>query len=170
MNVQQQIAKQFRDVHFGGNWTAVNLKDVLADVTWQEATTNVGSLNTIVTLVYHTNYYVGAVAQVLRGEPLTAKDKYSFDHPSIQSTEDWEALLQKTWTDAEEFARMVEDFPADKLGETFADEKYGSYYRNLTGIIEHMHYHLGQIAIIKKMIREKNTSDVLTSDGRLMAS
>ncbi|HYG51893.1 MAG TPA: DinB family protein [Flavobacteriales bacterium] len=170
MNVQQQIAKQFRDVHFGGNWTAVNLKDVVADVTWEEATTKVGSLNTIVTLVYHTAYYVGAVTQVLRGEPLTAKDKYSFDHPPIQSAEDWQILLQKTWTDAEEFARMIEKLPADKLGETFADEKYGSYYRNLTGIIEHMHYHLGQIAIIKKMIREKNTTEVQLDEGQFINS
>ena len=33
------MAKHVRDVHFGGNWTAVNLKDALADVTWQQATT-----------------------------------------------------------------------------------------------------------------------------------
>jgi len=170
MNVLQQIAKQFRDVHFGGNWTAVNLKDVVADVTWREATTKVGSLNTIVTLVYHTAYYVGAVKQVLRGEPLTAKDKYSFDHSPIQSAEDWQALLQKTWTEADEFARMIEEFPADRLGETFADEKYGNYYRNLTGIIEHMHYHLGQIAIIKKMIREKSSNQVALNEGSMISS
>ena len=35
----KQIAKHFRDVHFGDNWTAVNLKDTIANVTWQQATT-----------------------------------------------------------------------------------------------------------------------------------
>lgn len=157
MNLQQQIAKQFRDVHFGGNWTAVNLKEAVADVTWQEATTKLSTLNTIATLVFHTNYYVATVLKVLKGEPLTGKDKYSFDHPPIQSTEDWQVLLQKTWDEAKEFARMIEDLPTEKLEETFFDEKYGNYYRNLTGIIEHMHYHLGQIVIIKKLIREKGS-------------
>jgi len=34
MTLIEQIAKHFRDVYFGGNWTAVNLKDTLADVSW----------------------------------------------------------------------------------------------------------------------------------------
>ncbi len=28
MNLTQQIAKQFKDVHFGENWTGVNLKEM----------------------------------------------------------------------------------------------------------------------------------------------
>jgi len=28
----KQLAKHFRDVHFGGNWTSVNLKDSLAGI------------------------------------------------------------------------------------------------------------------------------------------
>lgn len=152
MNLTAQIAKHFRDVHFGGNWTSVNLKDSLVNITWQQATTQVYSCNTIATLVFHTNYYVSAVSKVLQGEPLDAHDKYSFDHPPIQSQEDWEKLLDKTWTDAEKFANLIEQFPESKLGETFSDEKYGTYYRNLHGIIEHFHYHLGQIVLIKKIL------------------
>ncbi|MBD0284619.1 MAG: DinB family protein [Flavisolibacter sp.] len=159
MNWTAQIAKHFREVHFGGNWTAVNLKDNLADVTWQQATTQVYSFNTIATLVYHMNYYVSAVMKVLQGEPLHAKDQYSFDHPPIASQQDWEKLLDKMWTDAEAFASLIEQLPQSKLGETFVDEKYGNYYRNLHGIIEHMHYHLGQIVLIRKILMqaEKNS-------------
>ena len=67
MNLTAQIAKHFRDVHFGGNWTSVNLKESLADVSWQQATTRVHSFNTIAVLVFHMNYYVGAVTRVLQG-------------------------------------------------------------------------------------------------------
>jgi hypothetical protein len=74
MTITAQLAKNLRDVHFGGNWTWSNLKEQLAD--------------------------------------------------SI-------------------------------LSEDFTDKKYGSYYRNIIDIIEHMHYHLGQIAILKKIIRQK---------------
>ncbi len=154
MNLTQQIAKHFREVHFGGNWTSVNLKDTLADVNWQQATTKVYSLNTIADLVYHTNYYVGAVLKVLNGEPLDAKDKYSFDHQPIQSPEAWEKLLDKIWTDAESFAILIEQLPEIKLDEIFTDEKYGNYYRNVHGIIEHTHYHLGQIVLIKKILSQ----------------
>src|SRR5882724_12964761 len=152
MNLTAQIAKQFRDVHFGGNWTAVSLKENLADITWQQATTKVYSFNTIATLVYHMNYYVSVVLKVLHSEPLNASDKYSFDHPPILSQEDWEKLLDKTWTDAENFAALIELFPESKLWEDFYDNKYGNYYRNIHGIIEHVHYHLGQIVLIKKIL------------------
>jgi hypothetical protein len=152
MNLAVQIAKHFRDVHFGGNWTSVNLKETLTDVTWQQATTKIYSLNTIATLVFHINYYVSAVTNVLQGEPLTAHDKYSFDLPPIQNQEDWEKLLNKIWSDAENFANLVEQLPGSRLGEIFSDEKYGSYYRNIHGIIEHTHYHLGQIVLIKKIL------------------
>jgi len=152
MNLATQIAKHLRDVHFGGNWTAVNLKDSLAGVDWQQATTKVHSFNTIAVLVYHMNYYIGVVMKVLQGEPLNASDKYSFDLPPIQSQEDWEKLLDKTWTEAENFALLVEQLPESRLWEDFSENKYGNYYRNLHGIIEHVHYHLGQIVLIKKLL------------------
>ncbi|WP_375434357.1 hypothetical protein [uncultured Hymenobacter sp.] len=152
MNLSEQIAKQFREVYFGGNWTAVNLKESLANVTWQQATTKVHSFNTIAALVYHTTYYVSAVLKVLEGKPLEAKDAYSFNHLPILTPEDWEKLLSETWTDAEHFACLVELLPESTLWENFSDQKYGSYYRNIQGIIEHTHYHLGQIILIKKML------------------
>jgi uncharacterized damage-inducible protein DinB len=147
-----QIAKHFRENFFGGNWTSSNLKEHLADVTWEQATTKVYSFNTIATLVFHINYYVRAVLKVLQGESLNASDKYSFDHPPILSKKDWEKLLDKTWSDAENFAGLIEQLPESKLWDDFSDNKYGNYYRNLQGIIEHTHYHLGQIVLIKKIL------------------
>lgn len=161
MTLTSQIAKHLRDVHFGRNWTSVNLKDTLAGVTWQQAATKVHSFNTIAALVFHINYYIGAVSKVLRGEPLNAHDKYSFDCPPIQSQQDWKNLLSKTWTDAENFASLIEQLPETRLEEIFVDEKYGTYYRNLHGIVEHVHYHLGQIVLIKKMLAQP------TENGKL---
>jgi hypothetical protein len=153
MNRVQQIARHFREVHFGGNWTSVNLKDSLSDLTWRPATTRVGNLNTIAMLVYHMNYYVRAILNVLQGGPLDAHDQFSFDLAPIQSEEDWQALLNTTWRDAEALAALMEALPEEKLEETFADEKYGTYYRNLHGVIEHCHYHLGQVVLIKKLLQ-----------------
>ncbi|KAA5541155.1 DinB family protein [Adhaeribacter rhizoryzae] len=155
MKLTEQIAMHFREIHFGGNWTDVNLKDSLAEVDWQQATTKVYDLNTIAALVFHVNYYVSAVLKVLQGEPLNAKDKYSFDLSPIQSQEDWEALLNKTWNDAEKFATLVQALPESKLWETFTEEQYGNYYRNIHGVIEHTHYHLGQIVLLKKILAQQ---------------
>lgn len=154
MNQSTQIAKHFREVYFGGNWTCSNLKDNLQDVTWQEATKQVYSLNTIATLTYHIHYFVAAVLKLLEGAELDSKDELSFNHPTIQSQADWENMQHTMWAEAERFSALVEQLPENKLWESFTNEKYGIYYRNLHGIIEHTHYHLGQIALIKKILRQ----------------
>ncbi len=66
MNMTGQIAEHLREVYFGGNWTSVNIKDNLVDISWQQATTQVYSFNTIAALVYHINYYISAVLNVLK--------------------------------------------------------------------------------------------------------
>lgn len=154
MNLSSYIAKHLRDVHFGGNWTSSNLKDTLADVSWQEATTVVHSCNSIAVLVYHIHYFISVAMKVLQGQSLVGNDKYSFDVPPINSQQDWEHFVEKIYADAEHFASLVEKLPESILWEVFADAKYGSYFRNLQGIIEHTHYHLGQIVILKKLVRE----------------
>ena len=156
MNLTTQIAKHFKEVHFGVNWSWSNIKEHLADVSWQQATTKVYTFNTIAALVYHMNYFVCAAIKVLKGGPLDAKDIYSFDHPPIESQEDWERMVNKTWSDAETFASLVEQMPEEKLWEDFSDNKYGNYYRNIHGVIEHCHYHLGQIVLIKKIIQQND--------------
>jgi uncharacterized damage-inducible protein DinB len=153
MVLTQHIAKHFRDVHFGGNWTCVNLRDTLTDVNWEEANAKVRDMNTILTLTYHMYYYVAAVLKVLQGEPLNAKDEYSFKHPAINSQEEWESLLQQYWADVETFAALLEQLPEAQLLENFSDAKYGNYYRNMAGITEHTHYHMGQIVIVKKILK-----------------
>lgn len=147
-----QIAKQLRAVYFGVNWTWSNFKDNLSDVSWQQATKKVHAFNTIAQLVFHTNYYIEAVLKVLNGGPLDAHDKFSFKCPLIESQEDWEKLLEKSFQEAEDLASKIEAMDAEILEKIFIEDKYGTYYRNFHGIIEHCHYHLGQIVILKKLV------------------
>ena len=54
----------------------------------------------------------------------------------------------------------MEKLDEAKLSEVFADPKYGNFYRNLQGIIEHTHYHLGQISLLKKLVKEKRVNNL----------
>ena len=60
--------------------------------------------------------------------------------------------MNNIWAEVEDLARLIELMPESRLWEDFSDNKYGNYYRNLTGIIEHVHYHLGQIVLVKRMV------------------
>jgi len=156
MNIAAQIANNIRGVYFGGNWTVSNMKEHLDSVNFTQATTQVFGFNTIATLLFHSNYYIEAAMQVLNGLPLTSSDKYSFTHPPLHSEADWQNMLEMSWEQAEQLAKLVEQLPDSQLFEDFSDKKYGSYFRNLQGIIEHTHYHLGQIVLIKKIILQES--------------
>ena len=153
MNISQQISKHFKEVHYGGNWTAVNLKDVLSDVNFIEADTKIGTFNTIATLVFHLNYYISIIIPVLKGEPLIGSDELSFKNSLLNSELEWQNRIPPLFKEVDECAALIEMVSETNYNQPFTDEKYGNYLRNLLGVIEHTHYHLGQIVMIKKIIR-----------------
>ena len=153
MKISHQLAKHLQSVFTGGNWSDVNLKSLTADITWQEANTKVKDLNSITALTFHIGYFIEGVSQVLAGGELTIRDKFSFDHPAINSQADWETLLSQTQANVATFASQIESLSDDQLWGPFVDPKYGTWYANIQGIIEHSHYHLGQIALLKKYLK-----------------
>jgi hypothetical protein len=153
MKRTDEIAKRFREVILNGTWVAnTNYKKELPGLNWKTATTKFNSLNTIALLAQHIHYYINGVKNVFKGGSLDIKDKYSFDFSPIQSQREWENFLTSFWNDAEEFASLIEQIEEEKLNDVFVDEKYGTYQRNIDGMIEHSYYHLGQIVMLKKIL------------------
>ena len=155
MKNPDQIAHRFREVLLNGKWVAnTNYKDQLAGLTWEQATRKVNSLNTIADLTNHINYYLKGILNVFEGGNLEIHDKYSFDSPPVRSQKDWDNLLSDVLANADKFAEHIESMSEERLEDIFIDEKYGTFKRNIEGMIEHCYYHLGQISLIKKMIME----------------
>lgn len=159
MNSSQIIADRVREVFHSGRWIAnTNYKEQLINTSREEAIKKIGTLNSIAALTFHVNYYLAGLIQVFDGGKLNISDKYSFDLPPINSDQDWRHLVDELLGNAERFAAKVERVEDAGLDKPFVDEKYGSYLRNIEGVIEHSYYHLGQISIIRKLIAE-STSD-----------
>lgn len=150
-----EIANRFREIILNGTWVAnTNYKDQLTNLDWKIATTPIKNLNTIAILAQHIHYYINGINIVFKGGNLDIKDKFSFDFPPINSQEEWDLFLSKFWKDSEEFAALIEQMPDEKLEQGFVDEKYGTYKRNIEAMIEHSYYHLGQIVLLHKMIKD----------------
>lgn len=153
MERTHQIANRFREVLLNGLWVAnTNYQDQLTNLTWEQATTQIDSLNTIALLTQHINYYIAGVLQVFKGGNLEISDRYSFDFPPIKNQEEWDIIKQQLLDNAEQFATAIESMPDTQLDAIFVDQKYGTYERNIEGMIEHCYYHLGQISLLKKMV------------------
>ncbi|MBN8641440.1 MAG: DUF1572 family protein [Flavobacteriales bacterium] len=153
--IAQQTANRFREVILNGTWIAnTNFKDQLNGLEYQIATTQMGTFNTIAVLAQHIHYYINGINNVFKGGNLDIRDQFSFDFAPITSQNQWETFLAQFWNDAEAFTSFVEKMTDEQLNQAFVDEKYGTYLRNIDGMIEHSYYHLGQIVLLKKMIQK----------------
>lgn len=154
MKINENLAARLREVLLDGRWIAnTNLKEQIESVTWDQAVRKVGDLNSIAALTYHVNYYIGGILNVFKGGELEIRDKYSFDLPPIESETDWKKLTDEFVDNSEHFIKAVTEMPDSKFDEPFVDVKYGSYLRNIEGVIEHSYYHLGQISLIRKLLK-----------------
>ena len=150
------LANRVREVLLSGKWIAnTNFKDQIVSITRIQATQSISNLNSIALLTFHINYYLAGILNVFNGGSLEIRDKYSFDMPEITSDSDWNTLVNDFLKNAEKFAEKIEQMPDNQLDQDFVDEKYGSYLRNIEGVIEHSYYHLGQISLLKKLLNEQ---------------
>ncbi len=152
MKLSGTIARHYRGFLSGGNATGVNLRDTLAGVTVERANARVGEHNTIAVLLFHMQYYTGGIMEVLRGGELRIRDRYSFEAPAIVDEREWRAYVAQVLAQAESFATLIERWPEERWGETFVKTEYGTYYDNVTGNLEHQHYHLGQVVMLVKLL------------------
>lgn len=157
MGRTKELANRLTEVLLNGCWIAnTNYKSQIENLNWEQATQKIGTLNTIAALIFHVNYYLAGITNVFNGGELEIRDRYSFDMPTIESESDWKLLVNEFISNSEIFVSGILNLTDDKLDEAFVDEKYGTYLRNIEGVIEHSYYHLGQISLIKKMLTEQD--------------
>ncbi|HNP21396.1 MAG TPA: DinB family protein [Panacibacter sp.] len=148
------IADNITSVFEGGNWTEVNLKETLSDVDYREATTATrATFNTIAALVHHLTFYNSVVISRLSGEDPEITAANGFDMPPVRTEFAWEQLKNSCLKSGAELAAIVKTIPQEKLCEPTVHGN-ATYYKTLHGISEHAHYHLGQIVILKKLLRQ----------------
>ncbi len=154
MESGKELAKRLSDVFVDGKWIAfTNYKQLLDNITWEEAQQKIENLNTIKALTFHIHYYLHGVLHVFNGGELTIRDKFSYEHQGIDSAQKWDALRRSLQEDARSFAQHVAAMDEDTLNSFFVKEDYGSYRRNIEAMIEHAYYHMGQVAMLKKAIK-----------------
>jgi len=153
MKQTKQLANRLREVILNGTWIAnTNYKDQLENLDWKLANVKFESFNTISDLAQHMHYYISGITNVFVNNTLEIRDKYSFDFSPIQSQQEWDRFLNQFWNDTAQLANLIEKLPEENLNNEFVDKKYGTFLRNIDGMIEHSYYHLGQIVLIKKIL------------------
>ena len=150
METVSTLTNRLKEVLIDGQWVSgTNFKKEIENMSWQNAITPVANLNSVAAIVWHIEYYLNGVSNVLKGGTLDIKDKFSFDTPDFKSQTDWENLKVSFFKSCNTYISLITKLSKDQLNATFVDEKYGDYHRNVNAMIEHCYYHLGQIVLIK---------------------
>lgn len=154
MTTSNQLANRIEEVFLNGTWIAnTNYKDQLENLSILQVNQKLNSKNTIAALAQHIHYYVKGVTQVFTNGKLTIRDQYSFDFSPITSEKQWQEFLSTFWADVKELITYIQEFPEEKWNDSFVDPKYGTFQRNINGMIEHSYYHLGQIVLLAKQLQ-----------------
>jgi hypothetical protein len=156
MKITEAIAQHITEAVEGVNWTEVDLKNVLADVSFEEAATLTNaSTNTIAAIVYHLNYYNIKLLERVKGITNPVNASNGFDMQVLKNAEEWNVLRKENITSTKALAVAVSAFPEEKLFDINPANGL-TFYKNLHGCVEHIYYHLGQIFILKTLIRNGN--------------
>ena len=153
MKLTSLIAQHLIEVHEGNNWTDVSLADMLKDISAEEAATPTeASPNTIASLLHHITFWNRLMIKRMQGINVLVDEKNGYDMPPIETEEDWQQLQMDNNISAHELAAAIAGFDESLLSESLI--LGGSTgYKNLQGTVEHVHYHLGQMVILKKLIK-----------------
>jgi uncharacterized damage-inducible protein DinB len=148
-----RIKKLVHDHYNGQPWLDVTIMGVLEDLTYLEASKKIGEHNTIWQLVVHiTEWKNTCVARIM------GKKSRCPEHNYILPVEDNSELAWVKALSALEEAHfrlmdILTTYKKEDLNEVYKNKH--TYYEHLSGIIIHDAYHLGQIMLLKKLIREK---------------
>ena len=152
MRITDAIANHIKECFEGENWTDVNITGTIKDITWQQAQRQTAaSQNTIASLLHHLYYWNGIMLQRIKAINPSVPDANGFNVNELKNENDWNNLKDKTHQSFIQLADAVKSFSEERLFETSSTGK-SSYYKNFQGIVEHAHYHLGQIVMLKKLL------------------
>lgn len=145
----------FKLVYEKGAWFGDTYLEKLQDVTEQEAFTEpLKGFHSIAELVAHVTYWRLPIVRKLKGVKDYMGSNDSPDNwPSLDrlKSRGWKTILKEFDESQQQLVKLLKDA---KPG--FFEEEYspGSSWGYVTeGIIQHDVYHLGQIGLVKKIIR-----------------
>lgn len=146
---------QFKQVYEKGAWFGDTYLEKLKDVTEQEAFTQpLEGFHSIAELVAHVTYWRLPIVRKLKGDKNYQGLNESPDNwPELTSlkAKGWKTILKEFDESQQQLVKLLSEAkPA------FFEEEYapGSSWTYITeGIIQHDVYHLGQIGLVKKIIR-----------------
>lgn len=157
MRETDRIADQLRRAFEGTAWHGPSLMEILNDLTAEVAAAKpVPAAHSIWEIVLHISTWEREGVKELQG--VYAPPSPEEDWPAVNDTSAtaWEATLDGVTQTHRELLQVVSGLDDVRLAEKVSGGRY-SVYLMLHGIVQHLLYHAGQIALLKKALERRET-------------
>ena len=136
----------------GNNWTGINATQALQNISAQKAVKRINEnhLN-IAELTTHLTCWNKVITKRLDAENYQPTNEEDFPEINELSKEEWNTLKEKFFQSFEILINKLQEKEGNDVNAPIF-EGASSAYRNLHGQISHLHYHLGQIVLLKKIV------------------
>ena len=151
MKETQRIASLFEELYDGTPWIDVSIAGTLTKITAEEAAAKVlPGRNSIWEIVNHLVCWRENVLQRVNGEVLPPPENNYFMPVADVSELAWKNTLKRFEASQQQWISFLENFNEKDFEIVYLKKKF-TYYEQMLGILQHDAYHLGQIALIKKL-------------------
>jgi uncharacterized damage-inducible protein DinB len=150
----ERLETQLRQSFDGPSWHGPSVMEVLADITPEQAAAHpLAGAHSIWELVLHLAGTYGVVLRRLERNdaPLTAAEDWPPVPPSTPAN--WSEAVRSLQRLNQQLRTAVRGFSAGQLDQPLASESYTAYTQFI-GVTQHDLYHAGQIALLRKALRE----------------
>jgi len=150
MNESQRLGDQMNRALNGDAWHGPSWRETLDGVTREVALHRpIPEAHSIAEVVLHATTWHEVVRRRLGGEAPEVTETQDWPPPKLKDEAEWEAAVARLYETGGALVATVNRFPAEKLLEKRPNVE-DTWYALVIGELQHMLYHAGQIAVLKK--------------------
>lgn len=150
MNEKARLKKLLTDHYDGLPWIDISILGTLKKIPAARAAQQVGSSNSVWQIVLHMIAWREQLVHKLKGEPMTVSDSNFIETISDTSRKAWVMTLDRLAASQELVLKTLAsvDISKKKKGNMYSNYEY------VQAVLQHDAYHLGQIVLLDKLIRD----------------
>jgi DinB family protein len=150
MNDSERLADQLKRALNGDAWHGPSWRETLEGVTREAALHRpIPDAHTIGEILLHANTWHGVVRRRLQGESPDVSDAEDWPAAAFADEAAWSAAVVRLFESGSALVATVGQFPAERLHEKRPGTD-GTWYELIIGELQHVLYHAGQVAVLKK--------------------
>lgn len=144
------ITDQLKRAFDGEAWHGPALMEILDDVDARTASARpINKAHCIWELVIHLAGWEQVVSRRLQGQAATLTDAQNFGHLDSTTEQSWQSSLAILRQNHADLIKLVAAIPESRLAERVPGKDYDVRFM-LYGAVQHVAYHAGQIAVLKR--------------------